>query len=190
MEKLQRGSAWLPCANESVFLSFSFFFTLVCILPSHVWRLSSTPTVHPDSLRSWSRLPFQSYYGGERRKKKKTQSGAHRIQLTAQQILEDENKRESEVSDAVQFHPPECVFSPTCPLHSTSPPVGKGLDWAQSKPEINVERPDAWQAVCRALLQDWSCALGDALSTSGTAWVGRGGKNLQTSNSARLSASF
>lgn len=73
--------------------------------------------------------------GGE--KKKKTQSGAHRIQLTAQQILEDENKRKSEVSDAVQFPPPECVFSPMCPLHSTSPPVGKGLDWAQSSASRN-----------------------------------------------------
>ena len=125
-------------------------------------------------------------------KEKKTQSGAHRIQLTAQQILEDENKRERERERGEKkrsfrlrpVSPPGCVFTSTRLIHLL---VGGWIGHKAEPPEINVERPDAWQAVCRALLQDWSCALGDALSTVALHESGGEKKNKKTNTNKQLS---
>ncbi len=99
-------------ASPSFSCFFFLFLCLICILPSHFWRFDSISTVHPDSVSFLSRLPFGLIWGG-----KKTQTGAHHIQLTAQQILE------TRISDSEVFSvnnswfseasnsPPGCVFT-------------------------------------------------------------------------------
>ena len=80
--------------------------------------------------------------------------------------------------------PPGCVFTSTRLIHLL---VGGWIGHKAEPPEINVERPDAWQAVCRALLQDWSCALGDALSTVALHESGGEKKNKKTNTNKQLS---
>lgn len=126
------------------------FFSLVCILPFRVWRLDSTPTVHPDSFRCDH--DFHSVLVGGRKKRRP----AHRIQLTAQQILEKKISN-SEVSsvdctwlgDASSFS--LGVFSPMS-LPTRLVHLLGVTEQNAAPPGINVEQPDAWQVVCGALL--------------------------------------
>lgn len=126
------------------------FFSLVCILPIRVWRLDSTPTVHPDSFRCDH--DFHSVLVGGRKKRRP----AHRIQLTAQQILEKKISN-SEVSsvdctwlgDASSFSPG--VFSPMS-LPTRLVHLLGVTEQNAAPPGINVEQPDARQVVCGALL--------------------------------------
>lgn len=140
------------------------FFSLVCILPFRVWRLDSTPTVHPDSFRCDH--DFHSVLVGGR---KKTQTGTPHSAHRATNPGEENKQQRSFLGGlhlawrCVQFLP-RCIFTDVL-AHSTCPPVGG--DWAKRSASRNKRRAARCPAggLRSAAAADWSCALGDALST-------------------------
>ena len=127
--------------------------------------------------------------GGKEKKNAewRTPHSAHRATNPGRRKQEGEREREGKKKRSFRLRPvspPGCVFTSTRLIHLL---VGGWIGHKAEPPEINVERPDAWQAVCRALLQDWSCALGDALSTVALHESGGEKKNKKTNTNKQLS---